>query len=171
MARRLTTSRRGSSKHNNSWGAVVSSTALTIPAASKVLLGSLTLNNPNIDETVLRVIGNLTVMSDQTGVEEFVIGSVGLIVVSNQAVAAGIASIPGSSTDSEDDGWFAHQFFSYIGQTVATQPSFLNMPFESKGRRVVQEGEAIAIVAENIHASQGLKVILQFRILSRVTGT
>ncbi len=157
-----------SRKHNNSWGAVVSSVFVTVGANSKVLLGSLTLNNPNIDETVLRVIGQVAVITDSATFESQ-IGSVGLIVVSNQAVAAGAASIPGPSTDMEDDGWFCHALFAQDAK--AGDINSTSYPFESKGRRVVQEGESIAIMAENIHASEGMTVAVQFRILSRVTGT
>ncbi len=167
MARR-TILQRGTRKHNNAWFGVISSTYVNVPAASKVLLGSLVLSNTNIDETQLRVIGGVSVISDvSTGEEQ--IGSVGLIVVSTTAIAAGIASIPGSSSDSEDDGWFCHQFFAQDMKFSGVQSTMY--PFQSKGRRVVQDGEGIAIVAENSHASEGLNIALQFRILSRVTGT
>ncbi len=169
MARRRTT--LVTKKHNNAWSSAISSTFIAIPANSKVLLTTFTLSNPNIDETVLRVIGNVGLASDQTAAIEENIGSVGMIVVSTVAIAAGIASIPGSSTDSNDDGWFCHQFLSNISQQVNTNPSVMMFPFASKGRRVVSNGEAIAVVAENIHSSSGLSVCLQFRLLSRVTGT
>jgi len=170
MARRLTTLRRGSVKHNNAWSAVISSDYITIPAASKVLLGALALSNTNIDETILRVIGSVNVNTDTSSSQERQIGSVGLIVVSNNAQAAGVASIPGPSTDSEDDGWFCHAFFAQTNPTGA-DPDAHTYNFSSKGRRIVQEGELIAIVAENSHASHGFILNLQFRLLSRVTGT
>ena len=169
MARRTTSVKR--SRPNNSWFSVISSTWVTIPAASKVLLGSLAPSNQNIDETQLRVIGSVAIASDQSGANEFQIGSVGLIVVSAVAVTAGIASIPGPSTDGDDDGWFCHQQFAMFGQQSSDSLQSVRIPFESKGRRIVQDGEAIAIVAENIHATNGLILNLQFRLLSRVTGT
>ena len=171
MARRLTTLRRGSPKHNNSWAGIVSSDYVTVSPATKVLLGSLALSNVNIDETVLRVIGAIDVVSDQAAAVERQIGAVGLIVVSNQAITAGAASIPGPATDSDDDGWFCHTFWQQV--TVSTVSDVVSRlyPFVSKGRRVVQEGESIAIMAENIHASHNTLVDLQFRLLSRVTGT
>ena len=113
MAHRRTTS-RSNVRHNNAWFSVVSSTFIVIPAASKVLLGTLTLSNPNIDETQLRVIGSVAVGSDQAAAFENQIGSVGLIVVSDVAAAAGAASIPGPSTNGDDDGWFCHQNFAQI---------------------------------------------------------
>ncbi len=172
MARRLTISRRGQ-RPNNSWFGVISSEYVDVAAATKQLLGSLVPSNAGIDETVLRLIGNVSVMSDQAANLERQIGSIGLIVVSNQAVAAGAASIPGPSTDIEDDGWFAHMQFAQLTNrdTDAVGIASLTYDFSSKGRRVVQEGESIAIMAENIHATNALSLALQFRLLSRVTGT
>jgi len=129
------------------------------------------LSNPNIDETQMRVIGSITVVSDQPTSLERQIGSVGLIVVSDNAIAAGAASIPGPSTDIDNDGWFCHTQFAQ--NTVANPTASLPPPyaFVSKGRRIVQEGMGIAIMVENIHATHGMIVALQFRMLSRVTGT
>ena len=69
MARRPTISRQRK-RHNNSWAAVIFSAFVTVPAASKVLLGTLVLSNPGIDETILRVVGNVVVESDQVGAAE-----------------------------------------------------------------------------------------------------
>jgi len=171
MAKRVTTFRRRTSRPNNAWAGVISSTAVVVPANSSVLLGSLVPSNVNIDETQLRVIGSATIESDASGLETQV-GAVGLIVVSNAALAAGVASIPKPATDIDDDGWFCHAQFAQQGQTVSLSPTASHSyPFNSKAKRIVQDGEGIAIMVENIHASFGFEISLQFRILSRVTGT
>ena len=156
---------------NNSWGIFAVSVFTNIPAASKVLMGTIFLSNPGIDETVLRIIGNITIASDNPGAIETQIGSVGLIVVSDEAVAAGVASIPGPSADGDNDGWFAHQTFAMFSSQVATLNMSQVWPFQSKVRRVVQDGSVIAIVIENDHATHGFLAALQFRVLGRVTGT
>ena len=107
MARRGPT-RPQRRRPNNSWGIFASSSFSNIAANSKVLLGTIALSNPGIDETILRIIGSISIASDATGAIETQIGSVGIIVVSDEAVAAGVASIPGPSTDGSNDGWFAH---------------------------------------------------------------
>ena len=164
--------RSNRSRPNNAWAGFVMSDYTTVGAASKTLLGSFSLSNPNIDETVFRIIGALSISSDQAAAVENQIGAVGLIVVSDNAVAAGAASIPGPMTDIDHDGWFAHQTFSQRGLFATTSsPQAFSYPLTSKGRRVSHEGEKIAVMVENFHASHGLLIALQFRILSRVTGT
>ncbi len=169
MARRLT-SRVRRSRPNNSWSGVVVAAFTVVPANSKILLGSLVLSNPNIDETALRVVGHLVVLSDQSGAVEQQLGAAGLIHVSNRAITAGVASIPSPATDIEDDGWFTHQTFMTVNQDASTAQPML-YDFSSKGRRITEDGQSIAVVVENSHASFGLKIAIQFRILSRVTGT
>ena len=157
-------------KHNNAWASLISPTFIVIPAASKVLFATFVPSNPNIDETILRTIGLFTVTSDQSAVDETQIGSVGLIVVTDLAIAAGAGSIPGPSSDSNDDGWFAHQFFAMTAGLV-TKPDNSFWTLLSQGRRVVQQGSQVAVMVENLHATNGLTINLQLRMLSRVTGT
>ena len=156
---------------NNSWGIFNSAAFTNIPANSKVLLGSLTLSNPGIDETILRVAGSITIASDATSAIETQIGSVGLIIVSDEALAAGVVSIPGPATDGGNDGFFCHQTFAMFSQQVNTMPISSHWDFSSKGRRVLQEGSVIAVVIENDHGTHGFLAALQFRFLGRVTGT
>jgi len=162
---------RSTKKHNNAWGALAAGGGFVAVAAStKVLVGTVALSNPNIDETILRVVGMLAVVSDQTAAVEQQLGACGLIIVSDQAITAGAASIPGPNTDADHDGWFCHTFFVQQQEEAANLGSRL-YDFVSKGRRIVQEGEQIAIMFENGHATHGLEFELAFRILSRVTGT
>ncbi len=172
MARRVQTTLRRGSRHNNAWFGVTSSTAITLAAGTSVLAGSLALSNAQIDETQLRVIGSITVTSDTASVEDQ-IGSAGLIVVSDAAIAVGITAIPKPSTDIEDDGWFCHTQFGQTSSAASSSAGVnsLMYPFNSKAKRIVHDGQSIAIVVQNLHATFGLKFILQFRILSRVTGT
>jgi len=161
---------RSKSRPNNSWSGVVVSSFTTIAFGTKTLLSTLVLNNQGIDETILRVIGSITVASDQFAAAEDQIGSVGLIVVTDLAIAAGAASIPGPSTNIEDDGWFCHQTFANRN-VVAAEPRPLMIPFASKGRRIVESGQSVALMVENSDANNGFVVAVQFRVLSRVTGT
>ena len=161
---------RSSTRPNRGWSYVQTATSTTVPAASKVLLGSFT-NATGVDLTILRVIGGLSVASDQTAAIEEQLGAFGMIVVTDIALAAGIASIPGPVTDGGDDGWFVHRDFQMTSQLVNTSPMSEYFAVESKGKRVVGSGVIIAIVAENAHASQGLALNFAIRMLSQVRGT
>ena len=78
----------------------------TVPAASKVLISTFVLADALVDLTILRTVGRFSVGSDQSAGLEPQIGAWGLILVTDRAVAAGVASIPGPFTDAPDDGWF-----------------------------------------------------------------
>ena len=81
-----------------------------------------------------------------------IIGAMGIGIVSDQALAAGAASIPGPWTDSSWDGWFVHQFFAYrfevttdIGRLIAS----ISIPFDSKAMRKVGTNESVVIMVES----------------------
>ena len=122
---------------------------------------------------MLRTRGMLNV-TNLTIADGFSSGAFGMIVVTDVAAAAGVASIPGPVTDASDDGWFVHQFFatkteleSAVGfsQQVLTQ-----YVIDSKAKRIVEDGSVIALVVEN-SAGSTLQFHLQFRMLSQVRGT
>jgi len=161
------------SRPNRAW-AGVSDTGNNIAGSTKVLLGSIALSNSNIDETVLRFVGDMWVRSDQVVATEQQIGAFGMIVVSDAAVAAGAASIPGPIADIGDDGWFVFvpfvQQFVFADATGFVPNGDTRYHFDFKSKRIVQEGEKIALMFENI-AGQGLSVSIIARLLSMVTGT
>ncbi len=164
---------RSASRPNRSWDGFFTTALVNVPAASKVLLGSFTLNNPGIDETLLRTVGTLFVATDALS-NESQIGAVGLIPITEIALAAGVASIPGPVSDIGSDGWAFHQTFcqdwsfaTAVGQTMGG----LSYSFDSRGKRVVSDQHALALVVENAHATQAFDFYIAMRILSQVRGT
>ena len=117
----------------------------------------------------------LAVRTDQSATTEQQIGVFGMIVVSDAAVAVGITAIPGPITDNQDDGWFTYvpiaQSFQHITGAGFESQVATQYLIASKGRRVVQEGEQVAMVLENAHASTGMLVGVVLRLLSQVRGT
>ena len=152
------------------WGFLGSTTELTIASDTKVLLGSFILSNPPLGETILRTRCMLSVKSDQTTVVEPQMGAFGLIVVTDRAVAAGAASIPGPFTDGGDDGWFVHQTIvqnSFSNSQTGTK----TYEFDSKAMRKVEDGGEIAIMIENSSPVVATGFIIQFtvRLLAKLT--
>ena len=104
MARRLV--RGHGSRRLTEWAAIVPEiTFQGLAAATVVIDSTFTSADP---ATVIRLVGQLTVTSDQQAVGENPFGAVGLCVVSDQAVAIGATAIPTSYTDPESDLWFFH---------------------------------------------------------------
>ena len=159
---------------NRAWTGAIEAAPTTIPAGSKVLLSSFTLSNANIDETVLRTVGGLAIASDQAASAESQIGAFGLIRVSEAAIAIGITAIPGPVTDTDDDGWFVYVPFAQTVdfRTAAGYALYTRWyGFDSKAKRVFEEGVRVAVVAENAHATHGLNITAVFRMLTMVRGT
>jgi len=152
------------------WGRLVDPHT-TVAAGTKVLLATLVLSNPGIGETVRRTHVMLSVISDQGAALEQQNGALGMIVVSDLAIAAGVASIPGPVTDASDDGWF---LWFGVSQVVGaqlgggvTQSTGVSYVIDSKGMRKVADGFTIAVVYESL--SQGASVGTAVSLLSTRT--
>ena len=160
---------------NRSWTGNAPATFTTIPASSKVLLATIVLSNADIDETILRVVGGISVKSDQKAGDEFQLGAFGMIRVTNLAVTAGIASIPDPVTDINDDGWFVYVPFAqsniFLDATGYDSISDRWYAFDSRAKRKIEEGTTVAVVAANAHATMGLQLAPSYRFLTMVTGT
>ncbi len=170
MARRSFQSRRSGPRPNRAWASTTTHTSIiTLPAATKVLISSFALISAGVDLTILRTVGRFTVSSDQSGAVEQQIGAWGCIIVTDRAIAAGVASVPGPFTDAADDGWFVNQMFNWSSDRAVGNSALFE--FDSKAKRIFGTGSEIAVVAENAHASQGLLIQINFRMLTQVRGT
>ena len=163
---------RSGARPNRGWSGDIENVYTVLPAASKVIAFSFVPTNPGIDVTVLRVVGGISVTSDQTSTIEEQLGAFGLILVTDTALAVGITAMPDPVTDVGDDGWFAYQAFAQRGQLINSQPPSMYYPFDLKGKRIVDgAGVSIAGIVANAHASHGLSFAIGIRILAQVRGT
>ena len=148
---------------NWSW-AGIATTPTTVAASTKVLLASFVLSTA-FDETITRVRGHMSVTSDQAATPQEVRGALGFVRVTDRAVAAGAASIPGPITDIDDDGWFVFVPVASHGARVSNaNPEYA---IESKAQRIIREGEVSAVMYENASSLDGVIVTLTLRFLSR----
>ncbi len=165
--------RSGSRPRTTTWTSNTSATESAIAAATKVLVANFVLGGPI---TIMRVRGLLTWRSDQVTVDEVVMGAFGLCLVTESAITAGVASIPGPFTNADDDVWFAHQFVydrlefqsgTGVGQGMTTHVQY---DLDSKAMRKGEDGQSVAVVWENGHASSGATATENFRMLFKLVG-
>jgi len=149
---------------NYTWSQFNTNTRVVVPTATKVLLGFFFLDTA-FEETVVRTRGTMMVITDQAGAGEDQIGALGFIRVTDRAIAAGAASIPGPMTDGDDDGWFLWVPVAAM-QTVPNAGANNIIDFDSKAQRIVREGQQLAVMFENA-GPHGLSVVINLRALSR----
>ena len=175
MARRQQRQFNRQSRPNRDWTGIAPAAATIIPASSKVLIATFVLASPGIDETILRTVGQISVAPDQTAAQEFQIGGFGLCIVTDRAVTVGITAIPDPVTEVDDDMWFVYVLFCqefFPGAGTSTDFNMrTNYAFDSRAKRILTDGYTVAIVAANSHATHGLTIVPQFRMLSMVRGT
>ena len=176
MPRRFHSSQRGFRKPpNRGWAGTIPAAAFTVPAASKVLLGSFALDNDGIDETMLRVVGGVMVASDQTAADETQVGAIGMCIVTDAALAVGITALPDPVSEIEDDMWFMYLPFCRtlnVADATGTQPNFGEwFPFDQKAKRIVHTGSSIVLIGANVSATAGMNVLPILRLLTMVRGT
>ena len=134
--------------------------------ASAILQSNATLGGT----TVVRTRGLLLVRPQGFGADLDMQGALGIGIVSDQAFAAGAASIPGPWTDPDWDGWFL--WMAWALRVEFSDASGVNIPadvtqqIDSKAMRKVQFNETLVVMAE----SQAGAVIIEtpFRMLVKL---
>ena len=151
---------------NVTWVRNVAAVETQIPVASKALLAAL-VPSTSFDETIRRTNIRLMIRSDQSAAQELQVGAFGARVVSDLAIAAGAASIPGPSTDSDDDGWFVWFPISQTGE-IPTDEANASAIYEvsSRAMRTLVEGEQVAFMIENASAANVFNAHLAFSLIS-----
>ena len=122
--------------------------------------------------TIVRTRGILWVKSDQSAATEEPFGAMGMMVVTEQARVAGIGSLPTPITEEFDDGFFVHQFWQggiTVGSDIGVSNVWHRYEFDSKAQRKVDSDDALVVTLENASASHGVRHILKFRILVKLS--
>ena len=152
-------------KPSTSWSTTSFTAHQALAANTTVLTGTFTTMGP---VTIRRTRGIVAAATDQLAASERVIGAFGMCVVSQEAAAAGAASIPGPFTEAESDLWFVHQYI-YSSMVFGDATGFRNFDqqyeVDSKAMRKVTEEEVVAIMVEN-GTTTGLNWWLGVRILT-----
>ena len=120
--------------------------------------------------TITRVVGLLSVQSDQNVAVELPFGALGFAVVSEKASTTGVTAVPDPVTEGSSDLWHVYQSFAAEGSasTNVGRP-LMQFPFDSRAQRKVQDGEDCVAVIANASAADGLIYTLNYRMLLKLS--
>jgi len=144
---------RSSSRRQVTWIGPADQNYFAVANGSNNILGSFDPAGAGFEKpTITRIRGQVSVGPQAGGADLDIVGAWGMAIVSDQAFAAGQASIPGPFDEASWDGWFAHGFFS-MKLDVTTDVGRLLIDrvqeIDSKGQRKVSDGETIVIMCES----------------------
>ena len=150
---------------NYAWGGFSIPTTV-VPVETKVILGSFILST-QFDETVVRTRGQISTISDQIATLEIATAAIGMIVVSEDAFAAGIGSVPGPVSDIGNDEWLLWQGLNSYFDLIAGGDAVIQV-LDSKAKRIVREGNRVAVVVEGAASPEttSMRVTGHIRVLS-----
>ena len=118
--------------------------------------------------TIVRVRGMLSMISDQVVASEEPFGAYGMAVVTDQAVTAGVASLPSPITEEGSDVWFMYHFGAAPINSAGVLTSTATTYFESKAMRKVGIGEDIVQLFENANSTHGVRYVAKWRMLVKL---
>jgi len=118
--------------------------------------------------TIIRLRGDFRISSDQVAVQENPFGAAGAMVVNGEAFDAGVASMPTPVTESFDDRWMWHQYWSAQTEIGGTNNSVAHYPIDSKSMRKIELGDVFVVVLENQNTTQAASFVLNMRILAKL---
>ena len=121
--------------------------------------------------TIVRTRGVWQTGSDQLAASELYETSLGMCVVSDQALAIGITAVPTPEEDRESDLWFVYETrlgqFDFIS-LIGFESQMDQTPFESKAMRKVEDGQDVILVVQNSSTSAGAGVTVAGRLLIKL---
>ncbi len=152
--RSVFTRRAGRSVRETLWVKIAETSTALAGAGSGVLFGGYSADVLALRPfTIIRTRLLFHVASDQVAATEDRLTAIGMAIVTDQALAAGIASVPTPMVDAASDAWFL--WAASAGHFVlGTAVGFLEaggpaQQVDSKAMRKVEDGLDIATVIEN----------------------
>ena len=156
------------------WTRTVDPATLVAGAGTAVLLFGLVPSNSGIDLTIVRNRGLFTITSDQAAASETQRGVVGAVLVSDDAFAAGVGSMPAPISDPDQD-WLLYEPFSeqflFGDGTGFNSDAERRYAYDSKAKRVWQgTGYTLAFICQSQAGSAGLIISMTNSLLVMVRG-
>ena len=176
MARLRRQTFRSGPRRKTQWigGDVSATTALSIGAATSTVNLTFDTRVVGVPDpfTIIRLRGEFMIYSDQSAQDEDPFGAIGAMIVNGEAFDAGVASIPTPYTESFDNGWFYHQYWSApVAATPASGIMTMNHAryiIDSKGMRKVVNGDVFVLVIENKSAAHAAALTVNLRMLIKL---
>jgi len=165
---------RGGIRRSTLWAASGDVVAATGIAAATAVLDQ-TFNQATLADvvpcTIVRTVGLFSVGTDQVAASEQPLVAMGAAVVSEQALAAGVASLPTPIVEEDSDLWFLYEtavveflFGDATGFALTNTVKY----FDSRAQRKIQDGQGIVFMVENASATAGAQYWLKFRMLLKL---
>ena len=122
--------------------------------------------------TVIRTRGVLSIQPDSVQVDGEIIGAFGIGVVTAEAFAAGVVSLPEPFTDADWGGWMVWQSFAYVLKFESSAgiqvPVDRVIEIDSKAMWKMSQNEVLVAVAESA-SGLAFRVIDTARILVKLS--
>jgi len=122
--------------------------------------------------TVVRTRGVFSHASDQVAAVERQVTSLGMAVVSDQAVAIGVTAVPTPEADRESDLFFVYETlqsrFVFVTAAGFDAQSMTSLYYDSKAMRKVEDGQDIVVVLETASISNGVDAVISGRMLIKL---
>ena len=141
---------------------------VSVTSGGATLLSSFAFAEP---ATVTRTRGQVSVIPQAFTADVEFAGAIGMGIVSAEAFAVGIASVPEPFSDADWSGWFVWRSFSYhfeFGTAEAFAFPDWSFDVDSKAMRKVGPNEVVVIVAESQVGPY--KISTLFRMLVKLHG-
>ena len=128
-----------------------------------------TTEQPLAPFTIIRTRGLLQMLSTAPGTSDEVFGAYGICIVNGEAFDAGVGSVISPITESFDDRWLYHTYWSAMTRvaTLGIEVSS-NILIDSKAMRKVSVGDVIISVIESGAGLSSARVISNFRMLVKL---
>jgi len=148
VARPRRTFRNDSNRRKTEWSAF-DGAAENVANGGATLLSGIAFENPG---TIVRTRGIITVFPQDFSADSTVVGAFGIGMVSAEAFAAGVASIPEPFSDADWGGWMVMVPFTFHFEfQSATGAEMVHVQYEvdSKAMRKVEPSTVLVAVAES----------------------
>ena len=120
--------------------------------------------------TIVRTRGEVTVVPSVFTGSLDVVGAYGMAVVTDQAVAAGVASIPGPFSEANWDGWLVWRSFGFrleFDDATGILQAGWRHEVDSKAMRKVSDNETVCMLVES--QTGAFRISMQLRQLYKLS--
>jgi len=164
--------RGGRNRRESAWVSIATTrTNITAPSTAVLFTGFSAAALALRPFTIVRVRGQMHLSSDQLANSESYQASLGLAVVSDQALAIGVTAVPTPETDRDSDLFFVYESLSgefSVSSAISILESGHGKDFDSKAMRKVEDGQDVALTIETSSISNGVFFSKQARMLIKL---